>query len=512
MIENYYIKMDTIQLTLFMIYIKIIYAYCDDVFDIFWYLDELDNYVQKSGYIFFLLSTSDYELNTERDFCPKTGIPLTRTGNKYYIEDAGEDLDGYMLLEEDLAMKAIRIEGEDYIMADGSKINLSDEIERQETEDIFFFDERALKHLLNVLKTEDEASLTLKRIDYDNMGDSCYFFFDIVSFNNIEILHKLRYIRWVENLQRAIRFIIIKIMTNRITSNKIIFRDGENDHLELSDELTKNPAVNFKEIVENYILKQKQIERVRRFGEFWKFSLENLKQSQKIFKIDKKLTENEEDFDVNNEEEENNEVDECQENINEIDEWQENIYEIEEDEDEEETESSIEMEEDDEETEPDSIILEEKNIATVVKGGKIRRKRLICVTTDLENSLGLGIAKDDNSLSAFYKSKYASFNNLIQIPITHNGSIPHLINSKFAAANLVIIPAISGTGIIAPYFLKSLLYICGISNIVTKQFGSSSILNNSIALVKALKILNKLIWHSKMRSKKLFKFYKKILK
>lgn len=165
-----------------------------------------------------------------------------------------------------------------------------------------------------------------------------------------------------------------------------------------------------------------------------------------------------------------------------------------------------------EDEEPNSIILEERNVVTVVKGGKTRRKRFTCITADLKTSVGLGIAKDENSMLAFYKSKYHSFNNLIEIPITHNKSIPHLMNSKFRAANLVILPAYVGTGIIAPYFLKAFLYCCGINNIITKQFGSSNILNNSIALIKAFKILNRIIWHSTNRSKMLFFFYKKILK
>ncbi len=69
---------------------------------------------------------------------------------------------------------------------------------------------------------------------------------------------------------------------------------------------------------------------------------------------------------------------------------------------------------------------------------------------------------------------------MINVPV-QEGTIPHQIKGKFGAAKVTLIPAGPGTGIIAGAAVRSVCEAAGISNILTKSFGT----NNPVTLVKA---------------------------
>ena len=70
--------------------------------------------------------------------------------------------------------------------------------------------------------------------------------------------------------------------------------------------------------------------------------------------------------------------------------------------------------------------------------------------------------------------------------VVDNGTVPYEITAKFKAAKIMVHPASKGTGIIAGGSARKVLAVAGYSDILAKRYGSSNLLNNAKATMKAL--------------------------
>ena len=125
-------------------------------------------------------------------------------------------------------------------------------------------------------------------------------------------------------------------------------------------------------------------------------------------------------------------------------------------------------------------VIKIKRCAAVVKGGRRFSFAAMVVVGDGNGKVGWGYGKANEVPPSVQKAQKQAQNSMINVPV-QEGTIPHQIKGKFGAAKVTLIPAGPGTGIIAGAAVRSVCEAVGISNILTKSFGT----NNPVTLVKA---------------------------
>ena len=121
-----------------------------------------------------------------------------------------------------------------------------------------------------------------------------------------------------------------------------------------------------------------------------------------------------------------------------------------------------------------------KRCAAVVKGGRRFSFAAMVVVGDGNGQVGWGYGKANEVPPSVEKANKQASRSLVRIPLI-DGSIPHQVKGRFGAAKVVLLPAGPGTGVIAGAAVRAVCEAAGITNILTKSFGS----NNPVSLVKA---------------------------
>jgi small subunit ribosomal protein S5 len=140
-------------------------------------------------------------------------------------------------------------------------------------------------------------------------------------------------------------------------------------------------------------------------------------------------------------------------------------------------------------TEQEQRVISVDRVARVVKGGRRFRFRALVVIGDGKGEVGVGTNKATDVSNAVAKAVSQGAKDMIKLNITENGSIAYAVTAKFAGASVMLKPAKPGTGVIAGGAVRDVLEVAGITNIVSKRFGSSNKLNNARATISALKQL-----------------------
>ena len=125
-------------------------------------------------------------------------------------------------------------------------------------------------------------------------------------------------------------------------------------------------------------------------------------------------------------------------------------------------------------------------VSKVTKGGKKLSFRAIVVVGDGKGKVGVGVAKADDVVNAFKKAKTNGRKNLIILPLTKSLSIPHDVIGNFGACQIIMKPAIEGSGVIAGGAVRIVLEVAGVKNVIAKQLGSNNLLNNARAAINGL--------------------------
>jgi len=121
-----------------------------------------------------------------------------------------------------------------------------------------------------------------------------------------------------------------------------------------------------------------------------------------------------------------------------------------------------------------------KRCAAVVKGGRRFSFAALVVVGDGKGKVGWGYGKANEVPSSVEKAVKEGTRSMVTVPLLES-SIPHQVKGRYGAAQVVLVPATPGTGIIAGAAVRAVCETAGIQDILTKSFGS----NNPVTLVKA---------------------------
>ena len=126
--------------------------------------------------------------------------------------------------------------------------------------------------------------------------------------------------------------------------------------------------------------------------------------------------------------------------------------------------------------------------AAVVKGGRRFSFSALTVVGNRNGLVGIGYGKGREVPLAIEKSVKDARKNLMQV--TRDGTtIPHAVDGRYCSTMVRLIPAAPGTGIIAGKAVRKVLERAGITDILTKNFGSTNALNVVKATLVALDML-----------------------
>ena len=124
-------------------------------------------------------------------------------------------------------------------------------------------------------------------------------------------------------------------------------------------------------------------------------------------------------------------------------------------------------------------------VTKVTKGGRTFTFAAIVVVGNENGVIGWGLGKAGEVTAAIAKAVEAAKKNLVQVPVL-KGTVPHEAKAKFGGADVFIMPASTGTGVVAGGAMRAVLESVGVKDVLAKSKGSSNPHNLVKATITAL--------------------------
>lgn len=124
-------------------------------------------------------------------------------------------------------------------------------------------------------------------------------------------------------------------------------------------------------------------------------------------------------------------------------------------------------------------------VTRVTSWGRQLRFRAVMVIWDGNGKVALWTWKSWEVVDAIAKAVSDAKKNLTNVKIVE-GTVPYNIEAKYKAATVMVHPASEGTWIIAGWAARKVLMVAWYKDVLAKRFGSSNLINNARATIKAL--------------------------
>ncbi len=139
----------------------------------------------------------------------------------------------------------------------------------------------------------------------------------------------------------------------------------------------------------------------------------------------------------------------------------------------------------------DQKMIDIRRVTRVSAGGRRFSFAVAVVIGDKKGKVGVGTGKGTDTSLAVEKAVRDAKNNLITVPLTKTGSIPHAVASKYCSARVEMKPAL-GKGVVAGSSVRDVIVLAGITDINAKlRSGTKNKLNNAQAAIVALSSFKK---------------------
>jgi len=126
-----------------------------------------------------------------------------------------------------------------------------------------------------------------------------------------------------------------------------------------------------------------------------------------------------------------------------------------------------------------------RRCAAVVKGGRRFSFNALVVVGNGRGQVAWGYGKANEVPPSVEKGVKDAHKQMNRVNL-RGGTIPHQVIGKFGAARVIMLPASPGTGVIAGGAVRAVVQAAGITDILTKSYGSTNKLNLVKAAIQAL--------------------------
>lgn len=143
-------------------------------------------------------------------------------------------------------------------------------------------------------------------------------------------------------------------------------------------------------------------------------------------------------------------------------------------------------------------LLEVRKVTRVTTGGRQMAFRATILIGNQKGKIWLGVATGPDVAIAVSKATHDAYKNVKDVVINDKGTVPYMVEKKFKAAIIRLIPAVPGTGLKAGSSVRSVLELAGYTNILSKIIGTNNRLNNALLTIHILSSYKKFTknkWH-----------------